>query len=232
MKRKPTIGARLPHEPVDPLGAELAEQKAIVAKQRGKVTKPTEVEIGKRERLHPNVVVRHRSPCQSERTPGVRLNLITLHDTEGANIKGVADLAGLGNFFGDIDAQASSHVATDSDGNSARFVSDRMKAWHCSGYNSASLGIEQLGFASQTRATWLKNFRQLRETARWIAWWSKRYGIPIRRARVSGGVVTRSGVIRHMDLGSIGGGHSDPGSNYPFNRVLLLARAYKLARFR
>lgn len=181
-------------------------------------------------RLHPNVVVRHYSPCQSERA-SVPLDLIVLHDTEGANIPdSVQDLAGLGDFFGSISAQASSHVATDSDGNSARFVSDHKKAWHCAGYNSASLGIEQIGFASTSRSGWFANWRQLRETARWIAYWSTAYGIPIRKGAVSGGVVTRSGVLRHMDLGVIGGGHSDPGSNYPFGRVLLLARAYKAAR--
>lgn len=188
------------------------------------------VHVGKRERLGPHVVVRHYSPCQSERA-GVPLDLIVLHDTEGANIPGsIADLSGLGDFFGNLSTQASAHVATDSDGNSARYVSDRRKAWHCMAYNSASLGIEQLGFASQSRATWLKNWRQLRETARWIAYWSHRYGIPIRRGAVSNGTVTRAGVLRHMDLGAVGGGHSDPGANYPFNRVLWLARAYKAAR--
>lgn len=179
----------------------------------------------RRSRLLPNVVVRHRSPNQSERNP-VPLNLIVLHDTEGANIPGSGkDLSGLGDFFGRHETEASSHVAVDSDGNSARFVSDRCKAWHCAGYNSASLGIEQIGFASQSRKEWLHNSRELRETARWIAYWSHRYNIPIRRAAVCNGVVTRSGVARHMDLGSVGGGHVDPGPNYPFNRVLMLARA-------
>lgn len=190
------------------------------------------VHLGKRDRLAPNVVVHHSSPCQSERAP-LPLNLIVLHDTEGSNIpNSVADLSGLGDWFGNFSAQASSHVATDGDGNSARFVSDRKKAWHCAGYNSASLGIEQIGFASTSRVGWLKNWKQLRETARWIAYWSHRYGIPIRKGAVSGGVVTRAGVLRHMDLGIIGGGHSDPGAAYPFGRVLALARLYKAARFR
>jgi len=185
----------------------------------------------KGDRLAPDVVVRHYSPCQSDRSGGIPLNLIVLHDTEGANIEGVADLVGLGDWFGSLSTQASSHVATDADGNSARFVSDHKKAWHCMGYNSASLGIEQVGFVSQTRTAWLKNWRQLRETARWVAYWSHRYGIPIRKGAVSNGVVTRAGVLRHMDLGAIGGGHVDPGTNYPFGRVLVLARAYRAVRF-
>lgn len=194
------------------------------------MTAKAKVHVGKRERFHPNVVTRHYSPNQSERF-GVPLNLIVLHDTEGANLpNSTADLVGLGRWFGASSTEASAHVATDSDGNSGRYVSDRRKAWHCMAYNSASLGVEQVGFASQTRLVWLRNWKQLRETARWIAYWSLKYGIPIRRASVANGVVTRGGVTRHMDLGLLGGGHVDPGANYPFNRVLWLARAYKAAR--
>lgn len=182
--------------------------------------------IPKGVRLHPNVVDRHKSPNQSDRD-GVPLNLIVLHDTEGTNLpKSTADLKGLGDFFGQSETEASSHVATDGDGNSARFVSDTRKAWHCAGYNSASLGIEQIGFASQSK--WPR--AQLLETARWIAYWSIEHGIPIRRGAVSNGSVTKSGVLRHMDLGSVGGGHVDPGANFPFNKTLRLARAIKLAR--
>lgn len=189
-----------------------------------------EIKVGKRSRLGPNVVVRKTSPCQSEREP-VPLNLIVLHDTEGHNVKGAGDLELLGQIFGTLSAERSSHVATDADGNSARFVSDRRKAWHCVSYNSASLGIEQIGVVTQSKADWRRNWPQLRETARWIALWSFRYNIPIRRATVSGGHVIRSGVTRHMDLGSAGGGHVDPGENYPFGRVLQMARLFKAAHY-
>jgi NAD kinase len=39
----------------------------------------------------------------------------------------------------------SAHVCTDGDGNSARYVPDAAKAWHCAGFNSQSLGVEQIG---------------------------------------------------------------------------------------
>lgn len=181
------------------------------------------------DRAHPNVVVRHRSPNQSERA-SVPLCLIILHDTESANIPGDADLSGLGDWFGNPSAEVSAHVATDADGDSGRYVADASKAWHCAGFNSYSLGIEQIGFASQTRSQWRHTWKQLRETARWIAYWSIKHGIPIRRAQINGSTVARSGVARHMDLGIVGGGHSDPGAAYPFNRVLWLARAYKALR--
>jgi hypothetical protein len=210
---------------------EAAEQKKLTTERKRKGVKadPAVLSLGKRERLKPRVVVTHLSPNHSERS-GVPINLAILHDTEGGNIPDSAeDLVGLGNFFA-TPIEASCAVATDSDGNSGRYVLDKEKAWHCAAYNSASLGIEQIGFASQSRVTWLKNWKQLRETARWLAAWSIHYGIPLRRGAVSNGVVTKAGVLRHMDLGVAGGGHSDPGPNYPFGRVLVLARLYKAAR--
>lgn len=177
-------------------------------------------------RTTPKVVVRRISPNQSQRTQ--KIQLIVLHDVEGHDRPGISDLQGLAEWFSRPSTQASSHVATDGDGTSARFVRDDKKAWHCAGFNSASLGIEQMGFASDSRSTWLSRRNELRETARWIARWSHHYGIPIRKASVnpSNGTIYRSGVIRHMDLGSFGGGHHDPGENYPIGLVLLTAKYY------
>lgn len=179
-------------------------------------------------RVRPNVVLRSNVVNQSARTAGVRLNLVVLHSTESHNRPGTSDLAGVMSWFDNPSAQASSHVIVDADGNSARCVPDERKAWHCQDYNSASLGIEQIGYAAQGRNAWRRNWRELRETARWIARWSRQHRIPIRRAHVANGVVTRSGVTTHAKLGAAGGGHWDPG-DYPLRRVLLLARLYKLA---
>jgi hypothetical protein len=165
------------------------------------------------ERAFPNVVVRHNVVCQSSRAAPI--SLIVVHDTEGANIHGIADLQGLGNFFNNPAVEASSHVATDADGTSARFVDDTHKAWHVAAFNSIALGIEQIGFASQ--GSWPD--AQLRETARWIAYWSHRWKIPLTFS-------TSHGVCRHSDLGVAGGGHHDPGGNFPFQHTLDLAAHY------
>jgi N-acetyl-anhydromuramyl-L-alanine amidase AmpD len=166
------------------------------------------------ERALPNVVVRRNVVNQSSRTASI--SLIVLHDTEGANIPGIKDLQALGAWFDNASAQASAHVGVDAEGQSARFVDDGRKAWHCAAFNSQSLGIEQIGFASQL--VWPD--AQLRETARWIAVWSKKYRIPITFS-------TTHGVCRHSDLGAAGGGHHDPGQAYPFEKVLTLAQHYK-----
>jgi N-acetyl-anhydromuramyl-L-alanine amidase AmpD len=165
--------------------------------------------------MTPRPEVRHLSRNQSSRN-GTNPLLVVLHDTEGANLPGIRDLIGLGNFFDTASVQASSHAANDAQGNDARFVPDNRKAWHVAGYNSLSLGIEQIGFASQK--TWSE--AQLRNTADWIAYWSKLHGIPIQRGRVGNGQVIKPGVVMHSELGAIGGGHHDPGPAYPIEQVL------------
>lgn len=182
-------------------------------------------------RYRPRVVVKRISPNQSLRSAQVQL--IVLHDTESRNIAGKADLEGLANWFANPNAQVSAHVATDGDGFSARFVADDRKAWHCAGFNSASLGIEQIGFASDSRAVWFSRRAQLRETARWIARWSFLHGIPIQKGSVNpvNGTIYRPGVVTHAMLGMKGGGHHDCGEGYPFSTVLWLARYY-LRRYR
>jgi N-acetyl-anhydromuramyl-L-alanine amidase AmpD len=179
-----------------------------------------------KERLHPDVVIERHSPNVSERVAPI--SLIVLHSTESENVPDSAsDLAGVASWFANPASQVSAHVITDADGKSARCVSDRLKAWHCMSFNSAALGIEQIGRAAQPkweRPEWL-------ETARWIAWWSHRYGIPIRRGAVSGESVTRSGIVTHKMLGAAGGGHVDPGPAYPLDKVLEEAARIKKARF-
>jgi N-acetyl-anhydromuramyl-L-alanine amidase AmpD len=120
----------------------------------------------------------------------------------------------------------SAHVCVDGEGNSAQYVPDEHKAWHAAGYNSRSLGIEQIGYASFTAALWNRNGRaQLRTVARYIAYWHRKYGIAIRDARGD----KRAGVVTHASLHTAGG-HYDPGRHYPFRSVLSLAKLYSQPR--
>lgn len=162
---------------------------------------------------------------QSARSVGTP-QLIVLHSTEGHNRPGVGDLVDLGKFFDNPSVQASSHVGVDAEGNSAQYVGDYRKAWTCAGFNSNSLNIEQIGFSSQSE--WPS--AQVKKTAKYIAYWSKKYGIPIRQARVNpnNGFIYRSGVVRHSQLGEYGGNHDDPGAGFPFSRCLRLAKWYRL----
>lgn len=153
--------------------------------------------------------------CQSSRN-GVKPRLIVLHDTEGANVPGITDLQSLGAYFDRPATQASSHVGVDAEGNGAQFVPDARKAWTQASFNPQSLSVEQIGFAGQK--TW--PLPQLQKTAKYAAYWSKKYDIPLVHS-------TEHGVCEHKDLGAAGGGHVDCGPSYPFAHVLELARDYR-----
>ena len=152
-------------------------------------------------------------------------SLIVIHCTEGQNIlKSINDLRNLGDWFDTPSAQCSAHVGVDSEGYSAQYVRDSKKAWHVGFYNSRALGIEMIGRAAQT--FWPD--KQMRKTAQYVAYFSKRHRIPVRKAKVNKtGVVLRSGVIRHSELGTLGGNHNDPGTRFKMTRLLWLARFYR-----
>jgi N-acetyl-anhydromuramyl-L-alanine amidase AmpD len=173
------------------------------------------------DRYTPKVGTTILSPNKSSRE-GVHPTLIVIHATVSHNLRGLGDLKSIGEYFAKLSTEASSHVCTDNEGHSARYVWDRDKAWHCAGFNRMSLGIEQILPADGSELT-----RDLyRETARWVARWSKMYGIPIHKGKVSGAEVIRTGVVRHSELGVIGGGHTDPGK-YDMAAMLALARFYR-----
>lgn len=172
--------------------------------------------------------IRRSVACQSARNTK-DVSLIVIHTTEGHDRPGIGDLDALGDYFNNPAVQASSHVAIDGEGHSAQYVGDRRKAWTCAGFNSRSLNIEQIGFARFTLKDWQRRRKQLDKCAWYIAYWSGKHGIPIRKGRVNSrtGEVLRSGVVRHSDLGDVGGNHGDPGRGYPLRRVLRKARKIK-----
>jgi hypothetical protein len=177
------------------------------------------------DRATPHVDYR-RLVCNKSGRAGVKPSLIVVHATQSPERAGITDLQSIGAWFDTPSAQCSSHVCTDGQGHSARYVRDQEKAWHCVNYNRVSLGIEQIGFAEYGR--WSE--AEMRETARWIARWSVLHGIPIQKGKVAqtgAPKVFRTGVVRHSDLGSLGGGHGDPGRGYELHEVLVMAREYR-----
>lgn len=169
-------------------------------------------------------IVRNRSS-----RGGVKPGLIVLHTTEGSNVHGIGDCAGLAAFFDQPSVEASSHVGNDSEGHDVRMVLDVDKAWTCSSDNPFTLNLEQIGFASTRREEWYREHsHQLANTAKWIAYWSEKWDIPIRRGAAPFGVLLRKGVASHKQLGIAGGGHWDPGPSYPMRYVLRLARYFRL----
>lgn len=161
---------------------------------------------------------------QSSREGG-RPHLMVLHTTEGHNAPGLTDLVGLEAEFNDPSSEASSHVATDGDGNIARYVPDKMKAWTVCSFNPYTLNIEQVGFASSTRKEWFEKPLQLKAAAVILAEWSIAWGVPLQNAKIGSGLeIKRDGVCQHKDLGSTGCGHTDCGPGYPQGYVIRLAQ--------
>lgn len=178
-------------------------------------------------RIHPNVTIRQISPNQSARANGTRIELIVLHDTESPEQGSNADLRAICDWFSNPSSQVSCHVVVDNNGQSAICVDSIRKAWHVANYNSVAVGIEQIGYSTDTGPVWAGRLSLLHETARWIARWSIMYHVPIQPAEVNDGAVIRPGVTMHRLLGALGGGHNDPGPGYPFESVLHLAVQYR-----
>jgi hypothetical protein len=160
---------------------------------------------------------------QSSREGG-RPKLIVLHTTEGPDHPGLADLESLASEFDNPESDASAHMATDSEGNIARYVNDENKAWACCFFNPYSLNCEQVGFAAFPKKEWFSRPQQLKATAAICAEWHIRWGIPLRTGKVIGAVIARTGVVQHKNLGTLGCGHSDCGPGYPQGYVVRLAK--------
>jgi N-acetyl-anhydromuramyl-L-alanine amidase AmpD len=165
-----------------------------------------ELEV-KGERILPKVVWRGTVACHSVRPAGAKIELLVIHDTEGANIPHSArDLFGLRDFFDHLSTQASANVGVDGDGQSIQMVPDSLKAWHVAFFNPWSLGLELVHKQGETYTD-----AQYDEAARWFAWWCRKHKVPNRAGAVTkDGRITRSGIVRHAYLGNLGGGHHDP----------------------
>lgn len=169
------------------------------------------------ERILPHVVKRGTVACHSSRL-GQKPRLVVIHDTEGGNIPNSSrDLLGIYNFFDRLATQASAHACSDNDGNSVQMVPDALKAWSCVNYNSVSLNIEQCHRQGEPYTDAL-----IDETARWVAWWCRKWDIPVQRGAVLTGGAVKPGIVMHKYLGELGGGHHDPIP--PWNEAKLLRR--------
>lgn len=153
--------------------------------------------------------------------PFIQPRLLVLHSTESHNRPGLGDVKSVAEFLANGGTQADVHVIIDAAGHKARLVPDGRKAWHVAGYNWRALGIEQIGIAATE--DWRHHEAQLNAVAAQLACWSWKYNIPLVDARKD----KIRGVVTHASLGTLGGGHTDPGPNYPFMLVLNKARALR-----
>ena len=156
---------------------------------------------------------------------------IAVHSTESTDIPGsTVDLGAIRTWFDNPASQASSHIGIDGDGNTELWVHSHHKAWTIGAANSWTLNIEFIARAAQGPALW--EDAQIRQGARWAAYWALRYGIPAGNGTVRNVnglcVCTRKGVIRHSDVTAAGfGTHTDPGNSFPMADFLRYMAYYK-----
>lgn len=151
---------------------------------------------------------------------GVKPVRVVIHSTESHNRPGRGDVDSIRDYFDNPAAQASSHVVVDMEGHSTTCVPDEQKAWTQAAFNSTSLSIEFIGIAAGNE--W--RVAGLKKGAKFTAYWCKKYDIPVRRVKSP----DQSGICGHIDLGGAGGGHSDPGPNFPWVRFIGMVRYYKV----
>jgi N-acetylmuramoyl-L-alanine amidase len=159
------------------------------------------------------------SPNYSSRG-GASVRLIVLHTTEGART-----YQDLGAFFARSSSGVSSQVGIDDTlGTIGEYVKRANKAWTQGNANPVSTSAEQCAFAAWTGAEWDKHPNMLANTAAWIAEEAAFYNIPIVKLTPAQAQGSGRGVCGHVDLGSWGGGHTDPGKGYPWDKVLAMAK--------
>jgi hypothetical protein len=162
------------------------------------------------------------SPNYSARNPeGVTQAVI--HTAEGATT-----ITSLGNYFSSSAVQASSHAGADDTPNTIGvYVRRSDKAWTQANANPWAVSMELCAFAAWDRAEWNRHPEMLRNCARWIAEEAAAFGFPITRINATQAQAGQPGVCQHIDLGSMGGGHSDCDygtGNFPMDDVLDMAR--------
>lgn len=144
-----------------------------------------------------------------------------IHSTESHDAAGLKDLEGIVGFWRRQSLGYGAHLVIDSDGNTAICASPEQKTWHTYKRNTGSIGIELVGFARFSPHAWFLRIKQLRELARWLAYYSDLYAIPLRFS-------TDRGVAGHRHHSKeFGGTHWDPGFSFPFGFVIRLAKKYK-----
>jgi N-acetyl-anhydromuramyl-L-alanine amidase AmpD len=170
-----------------PVARWLAKNRLVLASVAGNL-KPATTKV-----LLPKLL---QAPTPNQSLRGAPIDLVVLHDTEGAYGAAI-------NWLRNPAADASAHVVLREDGKEAtQLVPWSKKAWSCMAFNSRSLNLEMSGKASVGYGA-----AEIDAAARIVAYWCKLYGIPVRHALAG----KTSGITFHQELGAAGGGHSDPG---------------------
>lgn len=149
--------------------------------------------------------------------------LLVVHTSEGAQT-----FRSLGSFLANPSAKVSYHVGFDNTTSVAigEFVAPPLKSWSAHSANSRGehgcCCTPSGASKNWTRADWLNRPLMLEACRQWLREESRRYSIPL--VKLSGQDIRngKRGVCGHRDCvaAGLGGTHTDPGANFPWDIVL------------
>jgi len=174
------------------------------------------------------------------RRPLSAIKYIVVHDGElylqaaGAHgIDGAAEA--MGRYFAGGSVAASPHFGVDND-SIQQYLDLDVIGWHCTRFNTTTVGIEQGGFAVWPAKDWQTHCAgQLDRVAWLLAHLCRQLGLPLvfrsaayLRAHGANPPKAAGGITTHWEhtKALCPGDHTDPGPNYPMADVIAKARRY------
>lgn len=154
---------------------------------------------------------------------------IAIHTQEGGRT--AVDLAA---FLDNPSSQVSYHVVVD-DHDILKVVAESDSPWAASNANGYAFHICLAGsYAAWSAGKWLETDasdgknedQELTNAAKVVAWWCRKYDIPAEWIGGNGIPWGRDGICGHIDFGAWGGGHHDPGPNFPWAEFIRRVKAF------
>jgi hypothetical protein len=156
------------------------------------------------------------------------IDLIVLHDMEVTSYDTAAEAVGA--YF---EMQASGGSTNHGiDNNSIQcYLADNVIPWGAPYANTNGLHFEQMGKASWSESEWKSKAKGTLDRTAWlIAVKAKKLGIPIRKLTDEQVRAGAKGVTTHRQctrVFHVYGGHTDPGSGFPYDEILATAKKYR-----
>lgn len=154
---------------------------------------------------------------------------IAVHTQEGGRTA-----RGLAGFLANPGNKVSYHAVVD-DHELLKVVAESDCPWSASNANAYAFHICLAGsYAAWSRGKWLETDAsdgknedaELTNAARVIAWWCRKYNIPAEYIGGRGIPWGADGICGHQDFGVWGGGHHDPGPNFPWDELIRRVKAF------
>jgi N-acetyl-anhydromuramyl-L-alanine amidase AmpD len=167
-------------------------------------------------------------------TPGPRnhaIDLLVIHTMECQELPGVAKRVAAW-FMGATKPEASANFTIDNK-DTIPVVDVKDIAWHAGDWttNVRSIGYELAGKAAQTATDWKDPYSLavLDNAARRVGADCKAYKIPVVKLTPEQVKAGAKGICGHIDVSkafAVAGGHTDPGTAFPWTDFLALVKKY------